>query len=236
MHDRDPRMMSRRRLLLGAGIGAGALLTGCTSNTRALVSGFAPSPMTAFGGVDPQYVSMYGPMEDDGHLIPAINLRRVNPIYYRQEVADPTGERPGTVVVDTAAKFAFVVMPGGRAMRYGVGVGREGFGWSGRANVQWKRRWPTWTPPREMIERKPDLEPYANGMEGGIMNPLGARALYLFQNGRDTLYRLHGSPEYWTIGTADSSGCVRFMNQDIVDLYDRVPTGSPVIVTQGVVA
>ena len=141
--------------------------------------------------------------------------------------------------MDTASKFAYVVQPGGRAMRYGVGVGRAGMEWSGRAKIQWKKKWPTWTPPAEMIARKPELSAYSaanGGMEPGIGNPLGARALYLFQNGKDTLYRLHGSPEYWTIGTNNSSGCIRFMNQDIIDLYDRVPSGSPVLVRQGGIA
>ena len=138
-----------------------------------------------------------------------------------------------TVVVDTDAKFAYYVLPGGRAMRYGVGVGREGFGWSGRADVRAKKVWPTWTPPREMIQRKPELSEYAGGMPGGIMNPLGARAMYLYQGNRDTLYRLHGSPEYWTIGTNESSGCIRFMNQDIIDLYQRVSIGAPVVVRAG---
>lgn len=223
---------SRRRLLLGFGIGATALAAGCTRGSRARIASVAPYPAPQ-GGAPARYRAMYDALVDGGYRIPAIDLSRVDPIYYRQEVADPTGEKPGTVVVDTANKFAYVVEPGGRAMRYGVGVGREGFGWSGRAKIQWKKKWPTWTPPKEMIARKPELAQYADGMEPGIDNPLGARALYLFQNGKDTLYRLHGSPEYWTIGTSGSSGCIRFMNQDIIDLYDRVPSGSPVLVRQG---
>lgn len=227
------RALSRRGFLSIAGVGALAAVSGCSSASRARIGS-----LTAFSGGgsygSPQYKAMYGRMVDNGEVIPAVNLNRVQEQYLRREVADPTGERPGTVVVDTDAKFAYYVMPGGRAMRYGVGVGREGFGWSGRAKVQAKKIWPTWTPPSEMIARKPDLEEYRHGMPGGIMNPLGARAMYLFQDGRDTLYRLHGSPEYWTIGTNDSSGCIRFMNQDIIDLYDRVQTGSPVLVQAGV--
>ncbi|MBP0616388.1 L,D-transpeptidase [Jiella mangrovi] len=232
MTDFNERLLSRRGFLTVAGVGAIATASGCASSTRARIAS-----LTAFSGGgaygNPRYREMYGQMVDHGEVIPAVNLDRVPEQFLRREVADPTGAAPGTVVVDTSAKFAYYVMPGGRAMRYGVGVGREGFGWSGKARVQFKKIWPTWTPPSEMIDRKPDLEEYRNGMPGGIMNPLGARALYLFQNGRDTLYRLHGSPEYWTIGTNDSSGCIRFMNQDIIDLYDRVPQGAPVIVGSG---
>ena len=115
-------------------------------------------------------------------------------------------------------------------MRYGVGLGREGFGWNGTATIERKAQWPTWTPPAEMIAREPELEEYRNGMPPGLGNPLGARALYLYQNGRDTLYRLHGTQEAYSIGRAVSSGCVRLLNQDIIDLHMRVPTGSRVVV------
>jgi lipoprotein-anchoring transpeptidase ErfK/SrfK len=154
-------------------------------------------------------------------------------VFLRQEVADPTGERPGTLVVDTSQRFLYLVRENGRAMRYGVGIGRDGFAWSGRAIVQWKQKWPKWTPPEDMIARQPELERYSaanGGMPPGLDNPLGARALYVFQNGEDTLYRLHGSPEYQSIGKAVSSGCVRLINQDICDLYDRVPTRTPILV------
>ena len=115
-------------------------------------------------------------------------------------------------------------------MRYGVGLGREGFGWDGRARIPFKRAWPTWTPPAEMIAREPELEKYRDGMEPGLDNPLGARALYLFEGRVDTLYRLHGTQEAYSIGRAVSSGCVRLLNQDIIDLYDRVPNGTEVVV------
>ncbi|RYG99634.1 MAG: L,D-transpeptidase [Alphaproteobacteria bacterium] len=224
------RGISRRHLLLGLGLGATALAAGCTTGPRARILG------SYDGAVQPEYggsLSMYGPIEDGGYLIPGINPKRVDPRFFRQEVADPTGEAPGTVVIDTNNFYAYFTEPGGRAMRYGIGVGRDGFSWSGRAVMQWKRKWPRWTPPNEMIDRQPELEPYRNvGMDPGLMNPLGARALYLFQNGKDTLYRLHGTPQYWTIGTAVSSGCVRFMNHDIIDLYERVPNGAPVVVIQ----
>ncbi|WP_343217455.1 L,D-transpeptidase [Hoeflea sp. YIM 152468] len=139
----------------------------------------------------------------------------------------------GTVVVNTHTFFLHLVQEGGKAMRYGVGLGRQGFEWSGEGRIQWKQAWPKWTPPAEMIARQPELEQWSadnGGMPPGLDNPLGARALYIFQNGVDTLYRIHGSPEYWTIGKAVSSGCVRLMNQDIIDLYNRVPSGSRLIV------
>jgi lipoprotein-anchoring transpeptidase ErfK/SrfK len=116
------------------------------------------------------------------------------------------------------------------AMRYGIGVGREGFSWSGDAVIQRKAEWPKWTPPAEMVARDPKAAEWANGLPGGLSNPLGARALYLFQGNRDTLYRIHGTTEPYSIGTNVSSGCIRLINQDIVDLYSRVPVGTRVVV------
>ncbi|MAN75806.1 MAG: L,D-transpeptidase [Rhizobiales bacterium] len=173
---------------------------------------------------------MYRGVQDGEFYVPAVDLRFVDSAYYRRVVPDPTGERPGTIYVDTANYYLYLVQEDGQAMRYGVGLGREGFGWSGRGTIEFKRRWPTWTPPAAMIERQPELEEWRNGQPGGLDNPLGARALYIFQNGRDTLYRIHGTPEPWTIGTNVSSGCVRLMNQDIMDLYSRVSTGNTLIV------
>ncbi len=120
-------------------------------------------------------------------------------------------------------------------MRYGVGIGREGFAWQGAGVIQWRQRWPRWKPPNEMVARQPELAKYSienGGMEPGLKNPLGARALYIFSDGEDTLYRLHGNPEWRSIGKAVSSGCVRLLNQDIIDLYDRVPNKAPVVVLQ----
>ncbi len=134
---------------------------------------------------------------------------------------------PGTVVVDTASRFLYLVLENGRAKRYGVGVGRDGFGWTGRVSVGRKAEWPGWTPPPEMRKRQPELPEH---MEGGIDNPLGARALYLFKDGRDTIYRIHGSNEPWTIGQAVSSGCFRMRNEDVTELYERVGVGTRVIV------
>jgi lipoprotein-anchoring transpeptidase ErfK/SrfK len=150
--------------------------------------------------------------------------------FLRQIVEFPTSEKPGTVIVDTGHKFLYFVLPGEEAIRYGIGVGREGFGWTGVVHVGAKQEWPTWTPPVEMIERRPDLAEYETGMPGGEDNPLGARALYLFDGPRDTQYRIHGTNEPWSIGLNMSSGCIRMMNDDVVDLYQRVGIGTKVIV------
>ena len=223
---------SRRRVLgLAGAAAAGLVLPACTTTEDIPVR-----PVPAEPRVDPAYISMYGPMPQEDFPIPAVDLSKVPDRFYRQLVDDPTGERPGTVVVDTRSFFLYLVLQGGQAMRYGVGLGRQGFEWSGDGVIQWKRRWPTWTPPAEMIARQPELEKYSaenGGQPPGLTNPLGARALYIFQNGQDTLYRLHGTPEYWTIGKAVSSGCVRLMNQDIIDLYDRVATPAPIVVRGG---
>jgi lipoprotein-anchoring transpeptidase ErfK/SrfK len=150
--------------------------------------------------------------------------------FRRQIVSDPTGEAPGTVVVDPRQRFLYLVEEAGMARRYGIGVGREGFAWAGTAIVGAKREWPKWFPPPEMQERDPRAREFANGMDGGPTNPLGARALYLYQNGVDTLFRIHGTPEYQSIGQAVSSGCIRMLNVDVIDLYNRVPLQTRVVV------
>lgn len=235
---------------------AATALSACTSvrarRERAYVQNTAPlpqplQPLHPGLSVDPasgNYRQMYAAMIDGGHEIPAVPIEKIDPRFYRQVVLDPTGEMPGTVVVDTANHFLYLTLGGGEAIRYGVGLGREGFEWSGRGVIEWKQHWPRWFPPEEMIARQPELEKYRarqvpgkneweGGMEGGIQNPLGARALYIYQDGKDTLYRIHGSPEWWSIGKSVSSGCVRLINQDVIDLYDRVPEGTPIVVTSG---
>jgi lipoprotein-anchoring transpeptidase ErfK/SrfK len=142
-----------------------------------------------------------------------------------------TYEQPGTVIVDTRDRVLYYTMEGGEAIRYGVAVGKEGFSWAGIAQVGRKTEWPRWTPPASMIKRRPELAKFANGMPGGIPeNPLGARALYLFADGRDTLFRIHGTNEPQSIGNAASSGCIRMLNEEVVELYDRVHIGTKVIV------
>jgi lipoprotein-anchoring transpeptidase ErfK/SrfK len=150
--------------------------------------------------------------------------------YRRQVVPYPTAEKPGTIIVDTANKFLFYVLPGGEAIRYGIGVGREGFGWKGTTRIGRKAEWPSWTPPATMIKRQPELAKYAGGMPGGPDNPLGARALYLHKGGKDTLYRIHGTNEIWSIGRSVSSGCIRMMNHDVVELHHLAKVGAKVIV------
>lgn len=244
--------ISRRRLMAMAAAGvAGATLSACASvrprSERAFVQVPEPQPLpqfttpASFGNYELMYAAI---TNDDGHNIPAVPYKKIDPKYYRQVVTDPTGEAPGTVVVDTAGHFLYVVGNFGQAIRYGVGLGRQGFEWSGNGVIQWKQKWPRWFPPEDMIGRQPELQKYRakqipgkneweGGMEAGVQNPLGARALYIYQDGKDTLYRLHGSPEWWSIGKSVSSGCVRLINQDVIDLYERVPDGAPIVVTSG---
>jgi lipoprotein-anchoring transpeptidase ErfK/SrfK len=150
----------------------------------------------------------------------------VDPRFARYQIDDPTGEQPGTIVIETKARQLYLVLPGRKAMRYGVAVGDEAFGWTGTAQIARKAEWPAWNPPPEMVKRWPHVHP----MEGGPANPLGARALYLYQGNKDTLYRIHGTNEPETIGRAVSSGCIRMRNIDVVDLYTRVGTGTKVVV------
>jgi lipoprotein-anchoring transpeptidase ErfK/SrfK len=147
----------------------------------------------------------------------------VDPIYLPQIVAYDGSEKPGTIIIDTPQRFLYLIQPGGRAIRYGIGVGRPGFAWAGVKHVSAKREWPDWRPPEQMLQRRPDLPHF---MAGGPDNPLGARALYL----GSSLYRIHGSNEPWTIGQAVSSGCIRMRNEDVIDLYDRVGVGTKVVV------
>lgn len=213
-------MISRRLFLIGL---SSTTLAACTTTRQPVVQ----EPM-----IDPYYQRMYGQVVGEPYLVAAMDLRRVDPRWWRQEVPDPTGEKPGTIVVDTPNHFLYLVMEGGRAIRYGVGVGKdEALVFRGNASIGRKAEWPRWTPTKSMIAREPErYGPYAGGMGPGPENPLGPRALYLYKDGRDTLFRIHGTTEPYTIGTNVSSGCIRLMNQDIIDLYARVPTGTRVVV------
>jgi lipoprotein-anchoring transpeptidase ErfK/SrfK len=153
--------------------------------------------------------------------------RQINPIYLPQEVAYDGSRKPGTIIIDTRENFLYLVEKNGKARRYGVGTGKPGFEWAGTHKVSAKREWPDWRPPAEMIAREKAKGRYLpTFLPGGIENPLGARALYL----GSTLYRIHGTNQPWTIGGAVSSGCIRMRNEDVVDLYERVPVGATVVV------
>jgi lipoprotein-anchoring transpeptidase ErfK/SrfK len=157
------------------------------------------------------------------HALALQGNSQVNPVFLRQVVPYPTSERSGTVVVDTQAHFLYFVLGDGRALRYGIGVAKSGFEWSGTHQISRKAEWPSWTPPAEMLQRRPELPRH---MAGGPDNPLGARALYL----GSTLYRIHGTTEPWSIGQNVSSGCIRMTNADVIDLYDRVQLYTKVVV------
>ena len=177
---------------------------------------YAPAP-----GLQPGYG---GPEQIEANRYSGEPARPgMNPRYLKQEVRYDGKEPPGTVIINTPERFLYLVQADGRAVRYGIGVGRPGFTWAGSHHVSQKREWPDWTPPPEMLKRRPDLPRH---MAGGPDNPLGARAMYL----GSSLYRIHGSNEPWTIGTQVSSGCIRMRNEDVTDLYSRVKVGTKVIV------
>ncbi len=200
-----------------------ALLAGCST--------MDPMSIDPYANRNAEFASLYAAVQDGDTVIPAINVAQVDRQYLRQVVDYPTYYPVGTVVVDPYSRFLYLVMENGKAMRYGIGVAKAGLEFQGQADVGRKAQWPGWTPTRDMIAREPErYGPYAGGLPGGLDNPLGARALYLYQGGRDTLYRIHGTNEPWSIGKSVSSGCIRLFNQDILDLYARVPTGSRVVV------
>ena len=176
---------------------------------------------------------MYGPVADGVHDIPALDLDQVDRELLRREVTFPARYPPGTIVVNVTERRLYLVQRGSRALRYAVGVGREeAVNFRGSAVVGRKAEWPRWIPTADMIKKIPRYAAYAGGMAGGLENPLGARALYLYVGDRDSYFRIHGTNEPTTIGSAVSSGCIRMFNQDIIDLYNRVPPGSPVVVLQ----
>ncbi|MGL4199461.1 MAG: L,D-transpeptidase [Allorhizobium sp.] len=209
---------------LGAGAGFAFLLAACSQTT-----GVPRQP--ASPPVNPALQAMYGAVQDGGETIPAVDVAKIDPRNVRQVVNYRTSYAPGTIVVDPYARFLYLVMEDEKAMRYGVGVAKAGLEFQGEGDIKRKARWPGWVPTPNMIEREPDrYGPLAKGLGGGIDNPLGARALYLYQGGKDTLYRIHGTNEAWSIGQSVSSGCIRLLNQDIIDLHARVPEGSKMVV------
>lgn len=182
------------------------------------------------------YEALYARVDGEPFPIPAVRLSDIGAQYLRTVVTYGTSEAPGTIVIDPRNHFLYFIQGGGRAIRYGVGVGREGFGWSGVATIHDKQEWPDWYPPKEMLARQPELKREMSALEGGLGmpggpgNPLGSRAMYLWQGSQDTLYRIHGTVEPWTIGKSVSSGCIRMINQDVIDLYQRAQLGAKVVV------
>ncbi|WP_374308875.1 L,D-transpeptidase [Methylocella sp.] len=233
----------RRSLMLAASATALAL-GGCVGSQPGPVASAVPAPAPASGdsgagaslGPAGDFSTMYGEAKDGKFTVPAVKQADLQPAFRRARVAYSGKEAPGTVVIDPAAHYLYLVEQGGTAMRYGVGVGREGFAWSGDATINSKQEWPDWYPPKEMLDRRPELTKQMAqlqsglGMAGGPSNPLGARAHYLYQGNKDTLYRIHGTNEPWTIGQSVSSGCIRMVNQDVMDLYNRTHIGSKVVV------
>ncbi|WP_455481458.1 L,D-transpeptidase [Bartonella sp. B12(2025)] len=220
-------MLSRRSFLIAAPLA----LVGCA--TRQLDMSFVSSQQARH--VPEEMQALYGPITNEPYSLPAVDLSTIDPRFWRQQVTYYTSYPAGTLVVDMQDYFLYLVGENGRALRYGIGVGKEGLAFEGEGIVRRKRRWPSWAPTAAMMAREPERYGHlGRGMPPGPDNPLGARALYLFRNGRDTLFRIHGSHESWSIGRAVSSGCIRLLNQDIIDLYDRVPIGSRVVVLQNV--
>jgi lipoprotein-anchoring transpeptidase ErfK/SrfK len=216
-------LMSRRTFCVLGTAAATAALTGCVAEP----GGFQPA---TFGY---RAVPQLGDPASEPFQLPRVDMNTIPAEFHRQYVDHSGRYSPGTLVVDTANRHLYLIGDDRTAIRYGIGVGRAGFAWGGRARIGRKAKWPTWTPPAPMIRREPELKKYANGMDGGPSNPLGARALYLYKGGRDTLYRLHGTNEPRSIGQAMSSGCIRLLNKDVIDLYERVPVGATVIVNHG---
>lgn len=208
-------------------LGAVLALSACNSSSAVM-----DDPTLTLSTVDVVSTASYAyaPVVDDEIELPAFDYTKMRERYLRRVVKLRTRYKSGTIIVDTTGPFLYLVQRGGKAIRYGIAVGKEGFEWSGDAVVKRKTKWPTWTPPTEMIARSPKLAKYADGMPAGIQNPLGARAMYLFKDGRDTMYRIHGTNHPFSIGKNASSGCFRMINQDVIDLYERVKPGAKVVV------
>ena len=209
--------LNRRSFLVGSAASLAALgLAGCA---------------TTGGGMSlAEAEKVYGPVPNERFPIPAVNVRKVNPKYLRRTVRYDTAEAPGTIIADPRNYYVYRVEGDGYATRYGANVGRAGFLWSGDAYVGRKAEWPVWTPPKEMIERQPEVAKYAGGMPPGLDNPLGARTLYLYQNGVYTLYTIYSTIMPETIGKNVSSGCIGLLTQDMLDLYAKTPVNTKVVV------
>jgi lipoprotein-anchoring transpeptidase ErfK/SrfK len=234
--------MSPRRC--AALLSSALIVSGCLSAEMAPVASLSPEPAAAVVAAPapepaakppapppaPELVAIYASRADGEWTVPAIDVTAFHRELLRKQVDYPSAEAPGTIVIDTKGPFLYFVEPEGRATRYGIAIGREGFGWTGNGTIARAARWPRWTPPPEMIERDPSLAKWAGGQPGGVSNPLGARALYIFFGGADSGFRIHGTNTPKSIGWAASSGCFRMLNQDVIDLYDRVQMGAKVVV------
>ncbi|MCP8937484.1 L,D-transpeptidase [Alsobacter sp. SYSU M60028] len=208
--------LNRRSFLLGSAAGLGSLgLAGCVSTD---------------GMSRAEAALHYGPVPEEKFPIPAIDVSKVDPKYYRKTVRYDSKEAPGTIIVDPSNYYVYRIEGDGNATRYGANVGRSGFLWNGEAYVGRKAEWPVWTPPKEMMARQPESRKYAGGMPGGLDNPLGARTLYLYQGGRYTLYTIYSTLDPESIGTNVTSGCTGLLTQDMLDLYSRTPVKTKVIV------
>lgn len=205
-------------------IAAALLLSACAPDPKLIEAGLMTAPEAKL--VDGAYAGV----ADADFAVPAVDTAKVPTEFQRQKVYYATDEAVGTVVINPSARHLYLVTGKNTALRYGIAVGRDGFQWSGEAVIASRQPWPTWTPPPEMIERRPELLKWEKGQPGGLENPLGARALYLNTNGVDYGYRIHGTPEWFSIGKNASSGCIRMINQDVMDLYSKVQDGAKVVV------
>jgi lipoprotein-anchoring transpeptidase ErfK/SrfK len=231
----------RRALLSSGGMSLAMALAGCNSTPQqaqiepAVPQGKKAVAAKALASAE-NYQALYSPVAGEKFPVAAVRSGLVAPDFWRRDIDYRSAEAPGTIVIDPHRHYLYHIQANGRARRYGVGVGREGFAWKGVAAINSKQEWPDWYPPKEMIERQPELKRSVAqlqsglGVAGGPHNPLGARAMYLWQDNKDTLFRIHGTLEPGSIGRSVSSGCIRMVNQDVIDLYASVTVGTKVIV------
>lgn len=209
------KLLNRRSFLLGSAAGLGGMgLAGCVTDGISLM----------------EAAKLYGPMPNERFPIPAVDVSKMDPKYFRQTVRYESEEKPGTIIIDPANYFVYRIEGEGLATRYGANVSRPGFLWSGEVYIGRKAEWPTWTPPKEMMARQPESRKYAGGMPGGLDNPLGARVLYLYKNGVYTVYTIYSTSDPETIGTGITSGCTGLLTQDMIHLYSRTPVKTKVVV------